>query len=903
MRKLWLIICLLVVVIIAGAIYYFVKVVNTVDRVVDQTVQSLKDRQAKIGNVLDEAAQAGRTPESLGGADEDYYADMDYGVTKNPQAVFASIKDYLQPNATPADAVHAAVVGRNNWVAWTAGNDALWDSLSVSSVGNLDLVKTVSNYGKWTRKNRWSWFGLVNEPCFKFSDKGRPDRFGLILDERDNSQAGCKDDPFENEQKYPGVKVGARGTTFKDGKTLPVGSYYGYATGVVGLRLFPNPNFDEKAEEEWMKHVGPDGINHDYYENKSYYNNAKLVKPYRVGMSCGFCHVGPNPTHPPKDPENPQWAELNSNPGAQWFWISRIFMFDQDKQSFVWQLFNTSRPGALDTSLVSSDQINNPRTMNAIYNLHARLQIGKLWGHEELAGGSKDNAQFNDYAGNGKPLRDASLLTELYSAPNITRTTHVLKDGSDAVGALGALNRVYVNIGLDSQEWLLHFFPLIGGASLPYTQISPITIAAMRKNSVYWKANELQTPDVALFFLAATPPDDLVKAPGGKEYLAKEASLIPRGKVVFAERCARCHSSKQPDYVLKTYFQPGCAGPNYPKCWNDFWQHTKTPQYKAAMTAVVNAPDFLTDNFLSTEVRVPSTLLETNICSPLATNAIRDNIWDNFSSESYKNLPSVGTITVHDPYTLAPIPYKMPAGGRGYTRPASLVSLWSTAPYLQNNTVGSNKGDDKYHDSGKGQYYNLDQSVNFYVDPGVDGRIHSFEDGLTQMLWPEKRAGNVMFKTASGKMAPGWIDRTTERSWLNIMPGYLPFMSKPQMDKLNMSNEPGRPPQPGVNLGPIPAGTPVNLLTNMNLENTPAVINSLLHITLDLATLPKNATDDEVTKHFANAKQPLLNVCKCPDFIVNRGHYFGTDYLPASDGEPGLTDADKKALMAFLATF
>ena len=33
----------------------------------------------------------------------------------------------------------------------------------------------------------------------------------------------------------------------------------------------------------------------------------------------------------------------------------------------------------------------------------------------------------------------------------------MLKDGSDSVGALGALNRVYINIGLFSEEWLLHF--------------------------------------------------------------------------------------------------------------------------------------------------------------------------------------------------------------------------------------------------------------------------------------------------------------------------------------------------------------------------------------------------------------------------------------------------------------
>src|SRR5688572_31623946 len=37
--------------------------------------------------------------------------------------------------------------------------------------------------------------------------------------------------------------------------------------------------------------------------------------------------------------------------------------------------------------------------------------------------------------------------------------------------------------------------------------------------------------------------------------------------------------------------------------------------------------------------------------------------------------------------------YTMPAGGRGYTRPASLISLWTTAPYLLNNTVGVFNGD------------------------------------------------------------------------------------------------------------------------------------------------------------------------------------------------------------------
>src|SRR5438034_840905 len=73
----------------------------------------------------------------------------------------------------------------------------------------------------------------------------RPDRWGLILDARVEG-GDCKPDPFENETKYPGVKYGARG----QGK-LALGSYYGYGTGIMGLRLFPNPNFDEAAQQKW----------------------------------------------------------------------------------------------------------------------------------------------------------------------------------------------------------------------------------------------------------------------------------------------------------------------------------------------------------------------------------------------------------------------------------------------------------------------------------------------------------------------------------------------------------------------------------------------------------------------------------------------------------------------------
>ncbi len=86
-------------------------------------------------------------------------------------------------------------------------------------------------------------------------------------------------------------------------------------------------------------------------------------------------------------PNNPKWENLSSNVGAQYFWVDRIFYWDADPTNFVFQLFHTSRPGSLDTSLISTDNINNPRTMNAVYLLLPRLLQARRWGKETLAGG------------------------------------------------------------------------------------------------------------------------------------------------------------------------------------------------------------------------------------------------------------------------------------------------------------------------------------------------------------------------------------------------------------------------------------------------------------------------------------------------------------------------------------
>ncbi|MBS0644488.1 MAG: hypothetical protein JSS43_31870 [Proteobacteria bacterium] len=788
----------------------------------------------RADTIQDEATRAGRTEASFPAADEDYFKDMDNGAVLDP----------------------VQVKGRNTWNVWTGGNDRFWDTMTATTFGAFDLLKTISSYPNQinSRDNRWKYVGLINEPCFDKPTGPDPERFGLWLDKR---RSDCPPDPFANATKYPGVKIGARGTT------VPVGSYYGEPTGVMGLRLFPNPAFDEEAKRKW------DPVR--YYTDEKYYNDPDLVRPYRVGMSCGFCHIGPSPIHPPADPANPKMAELSSTVGAQYMWVDRLFIYDSRASNFFFQLAHTYRPGAMDTSLVSTDYINNPRTMNAVYSLGPRLEQALRWGREKLAGGQLDNKQFNAYT------QDPSL-TRYFQAPDTSFTPRVLKDGSDSVGALGALNRVYLNIGLFSEEWLTHFRAVLGGKP-----ITPIPIATAEKNSAYWRATEAQTPATALFFLKAAQPDRLKDAPGGGKYLETDAAVMDRGKTVFAENCARCHSSKLPKPAAG--LDPGgCAGKNYLACWNKYWDWTKTDDFKNQMRAIVQAPDFLDGNYLSSEARIPVTLLQTNACSPLATNALRGNIWDNFSSEDYKDLPSVGEVTVHDPFTGKPSQYMMPAGGRGYTRVPSLISLWSTAPFLVNNTVGP-----------------------FEQDPSVEARMRVFNASIEQMLWPEKRAKDPVL----GDAVPGVIDRTTTRSWVTIPAGYVPEILRPAQlltgralpQFINQSGD--------ITIGPIPAGVPVNLLSNIQLlSESDNFIDQLEHVkkllallgalAQDLSAAPPNATDADLREKFSNLSAPMLALNKCPDFVVNRGHYFGTDKAP---GESGLSEADKRALIAFLKTF
>ena len=136
----------------------------------------------------------------------------------------------------------AEIEGRNMWMVWTGGNDRLWDRLTVDSIGTFDLLKTISSHPRlWAIGRRqplvtiWGW--STSRASAKATGPD-PKRFGSVARRaRSEVSAGS----VRDERSIPASKIGARG------KTVAVGSYYGEPTGIVGLRLFPNPDFDEKA--------------------------------------------------------------------------------------------------------------------------------------------------------------------------------------------------------------------------------------------------------------------------------------------------------------------------------------------------------------------------------------------------------------------------------------------------------------------------------------------------------------------------------------------------------------------------------------------------------------------------------------------------------------------------------
>ena len=113
-----------------------------------------------------------------------------------------------------------------------------------------------------------------------------------------------------------------------------------------------------------------------FLNDPTYFNNNRLVRPYRVGVACGACHISPNPSNPPADPENPRWENLASAIGNQYIREGRVFASNVEKGGFFYEQVAAQPPGTSDTSRIATDHINNPNAINPIFLLGERERIG-----------------------------------------------------------------------------------------------------------------------------------------------------------------------------------------------------------------------------------------------------------------------------------------------------------------------------------------------------------------------------------------------------------------------------------------------------------------------------------------------------------------------------------------------
>lgn len=932
------------------------------------------------GKTPEQVARERFTPEKIEDV-RDYFNGMDtLGLpeagTKDHPDQLVDLKDESEPatatkTARPGRRVAVPELtkqeafGRNTWMIWCSGNEGFWDWLAAKSYGGSDLLKVVDSRD---RPTLFRDAGLINEPGMVAPGAPEETDFGLWL----NVPA----DPTERNwrREYlrhaftPGGGYPADAYDFES--AYPPPGVYGLSSGVLGLRLFPNPNFDAAARLAW----DPDR----FYNDPDYYSDPDLVRPFRVGMSCAFCHVSFHPLQPPADLANPTWKNISGNTGAQYLRIRSTFANLSGPDNFVYHLLDSQPPGTIDTSLLPSDNINNTNTMNSIFGVPERVALSFKNPEEQLSATSATQPSVytdREFAEGRVPAELLQAIPGLArSNSNPRRVPRILLDGSDSVGAYTALSRVYLNIGSYWEQWLRIHDPIIG-----FRPQVPFRIDDCEAHSVYWNATQHRVGPMRDYFLRITPPMRLLDVQGDIDrtqpvdearlreratregipfgpLLAQErakridTTKLADGRRVFAHNCIVCHSSRQPPgrhAEMEKFAQQG-----------EFWDHDpgrwlSDPDYIAWAEKEVKEPDFWVGNFLSTDYRIPVNYVGTNSARAVATNAMSGHMWNDFSSADYQALPPIGSIPFFNPYRpesgpvgddlprnndrytprhIAPKGVAPGGGGPGFYRVPTLISIWAAAPLLHNNSLGL-----------------------FNNDPSVDGRLIAFDDAIRKLLWPARRLEGSGYNGATperlradhgliwrtptvtklripARQVPyqlrtripwlmRWLDRLPwlgDRRWyllpagliflafvvlwrwsgrryIRLAAGYLPLVAG-LLITLAMALFSGG--FGDLEIGPIPAGTPVDLLASINPEADPETLTRALTTTISaLAEIESRHLEGEDAQRVFREKvaPALMEVSRCPDFVMDRGHYF-----PWFDR---MTDADKDALIELLKTF
>lgn len=638
----------------------------------------------------------------------------------------ATAQSNLSPGYAAQDAQYSpsARAGREIWFFATAFNDRFYTYSFPQRLGAaIDWFKILSAKNKHDLFPGW---GITPDPdCCIPGDPNCPKGW---LEETYGFQY-CKGDDellkFVGKEGYRDPACDFKEAAFdpttphgaKDQRQDPCDLRFGTSTGALGLRKFPNPRFDP---EKWRALNGSlatwdaygQFMSGDKGEGDSRTNrlfDGSIEPPFRIGMSCGACHISYDPAKPPADPSNPKWENIDGLVGNQYSRISQILASGMEQHLLEWQLIARARPGTVDTSALPMDTVSNPGTMNVIYNFKSR----PVHEHRVLKWRKASQCPEGPGATCWCEPEKAGKCWERSERSEMVQ--HILKGGEDTIGAAEAIQRVYFNIGSCAEQcWMNHLPDLraIDPAQRNYGQ-TPLDIGQCRRDCASFRAIEDRLPNVVDFFLTARPAD-LAKARGvapaaldaqlDQEFGAGSVAL---GQQVFARTCAGCHSSQA---------NPSAA--------TDF-------------KAVDPADPTRRLDFLSHEKPILASRIGTSTARAMHSNHMPSRVWDQYAALDLRERPA-------DPALLE----VMKGSGRGYYRPPSLLSVWAYAPFMLNNAMGpevcgkpSNKEIDFYSspyvDQNDKPLANPPPCLPF--DPSVDGRYELFKQSMDQLLNPAKR--------------------------------------------------------------------------------------------------------------------------------------------------------------------
>ena len=644
-------------------------------------------------------------------------------------AVAASDKQTSSAFHYSRDLTAAERVGGEIWFNATAGNARFFTYVYQQRLGvMIDWYRVLESDARDERFHRW---GLINDPdCCKPGDPNCPaksysETYGFDYCPGDDEllkfvgKTGYRD-PACDLQDVPLVKEDPHGP--KDQRQSACDLEFGTSTGALGLRKFPNPKFDKV---KWLQINGGHLDTWDGYTAKvaprkdreapakSHLIDGSIEPPYRIGMSCGACHIAFDPIHPPKDPAHPKWENLSGTVGNQYGRFAQILGSGMALNTIEYQIFAHSRPGAVDTSAIPNDQVNNAGTMNALINLAKRPlfeeDIIKWRKTSQCPVGGDERTCWCEPDKEGKCWERGRKKEFVH---------HILKGGEDSIGALEAIQRVYFNIGSCSEEgWVNHLTDMrqLDPTMRGFGQ-TPFDIGQVRRDCPQFRAIEDRVDEIRQFLFTGASAD-LYKARGLKDNAALVQQLekefgkgaVEQGRAIFASKCASCHSSQSGPFDNKDFLA----------------------------VSTDSKDNGMRSDWLGNDKLIPVSEVGTNRSRSLHSNHMKGRVWEEYGSETLRAKPG-------DPQLKEPSD-----GGRGYYRNISLLSLWAYAPFMHNNAVGpevcGGQWDEHYHSP----YVDKDGKPLvspppcWVFDPSVEGRFKLYKASMKELLNPSQRIPKV----------------------------------------------------------------------------------------------------------------------------------------------------------------